>query len=368
MLILAKIGWQEKAGTERIAAVLNKALQGQKYASMETVTDFMTWLKQPDRFRRATKFVFAVSLGTDALNAAYIEWLNFMVRNPECLTGTCGVVVVDGSGELFTKKVGRELIFLANQAGCTFPGQPLIEATGSLYNFTIRAQIQGLDNMSAYKKAVKDLVKKLLAFSNIKQASHDLDNENRETKKKIAVIHASIYKTSNTILLWNMVKKQLGDRAEVEEISLRNGEVIDCRGCNYETCLHFGEQGSCFYGGVIVEKVYPAIMHSDAIVLLCPNYNDAVSANLTAFINRLTALFRKKFAMFAHKKIFALVVSGYSGGDIVAEQIIDAMNCNKNFILPEKFALVETANAPQSILKCQGIEQRALLMAERLLQ
>ena len=72
--------------------------------------------------------------------------------------------------------------------------------------------------------------------------------------------------------------------------------------------------------------------------------------------------------MFAHKKIFALVVSGYSGGDIVAEQIIDAMNCNKNFILPGKFALVETANAPQSILQCQGIEQRALLMAERLLQ
>jgi multimeric flavodoxin WrbA len=366
MLTLVKIGWQEAPGSERMKIVLTEALNNKKYTTMERVPDFTAWLQQPAQIRKETKFIFAVSLGTGALNAAYIDWLNCFLNNPDCLAECTGVVVVDGSGELFTKKIGRELIFVANRAGCAFPGQPLIEATGSLYNFTIRAQLQGLDNMAAYQKAVKDLVEKLVVFS---AASSELPKINdKRPKKKIAVIHASIYKTSNTILLWNLVKKQLGDKAEIEEISLRNGEVIDCRGCNYETCLHFGEQGSCFYGGVIVEKVYPAISHSDDIVLLCPNYNDAVSANLTAFINRLTALFRKKFAMFAHKKIFALVVSGYSGGDIVAEQIIDAMNCNKNFILPGKFALVETANAPQSILQCQGIEQRALLMAERLLQ
>lgn len=37
-------------------------------------------------------------------------------------------------------------------------------------------------------------------------------------------------------------------------------------------CLHFGEQGSCFYGGVMVEDVYPAVREADAIVMLCPNY------------------------------------------------------------------------------------------------
>ena len=39
--------------------------------------------------------------------------------------------------------------------------------------------------------------------------------------------------------------------------------------------------------------MYPAIMECDALVMLCPNYNDAISANLAAFINRLTALLRK---------------------------------------------------------------------------
>ena len=74
----------------------------------------------------------------------------------------------------------------------------------------------------------------------------------------------------------------------------------------------------------MVEKVYPAVRKGDVIVLVCPNYNDAVSANIMAFFNRLTALFRKEEAAFARKEVYALVVSGYSGGDIVAEQVIDA--------------------------------------------
>ena len=44
-------------------------------------------------------------------------------------------------------------------------------------------------------------------------------------------------------------------------------------------CLHFGEQGGCFYGGVMQDEVYPAVRAADALVLLCPNYNDALSAN-----------------------------------------------------------------------------------------
>lgn len=114
----------------------------------------------------------------------------------------------------------------------------------------------------------------------------------------------------------------------------------------------------------MVEKVYPAVRQGDVIVLVCPNYNDAVSANITAFFNRLTALFRKEEAAFANKEVYALVVSGYSGGDIVAEQILDAMNCNKNFILPPYFALIETANDPKSILRNAGIEDRAARLAK----
>ena len=58
--------------------------------------------------------------------------------------------------------------------------------------------------------------------------------------------------------------------------------------------------------------------------------------------------------------------SGYSGGDIVAEQLISGLNMNKTFALPGKFAILETANDPGEILLSAGIEERAELFAERI--
>ena len=162
-----------------------------------------------------------------------------------------------------------------------------------------------------------------------------------------------------------MVSEDLGSHAEIEEISIRNGELTDCRGCKYEDCLHFGEKGRCFYGGVMVQEVYPAIREADALVLLCPNYNDALSANLTAAINRLTALYRT--TSFADKAVFAIVVSGYSGGDIVACQAAGAMNMNKGFWLPANFCLLETANDKGEALALPGIQDRADRFAENML-
>ena len=169
------------------------------------------------------------------------------------------------------------------------------------------------------------------------------------------MLHASSHKTSNTFALWNTVREGLPDFS-ITEIGLRNGTLSDCSGCPYKMCLHFGEQESCFYGGVMVEDVYPAVKQADGLVMLCPNYNDALSANLTAFINRLTALFRT--TRFYDKALFSIVVSGYSGSDIVAQQLIAALNMNKTFYLPGRFAMMETANDAGTALKLPGIDTR----------
>ena len=148
------------------------------------------------------------------------------------------------------------------------------------------------------------------------------------------------------------------------EIGLRNGTVPDCNGCSYTACLHFGEQGSCFYGGPMVEEVYPAVRRCDALVMLCANYNDALSANLTACVNRLTALFRQ--TRFYDKRLFGLVVSGYSGGDLLARQLISALNMNKSFFLPPHFCLLETANERGSLLHLPGIRDTAAAFAREM--
>lgn len=303
--------------------------------------------------------LFAVSLTEAGVNMEYYRMLEYFRSNPDCLEGSSGGILVDGQSELFTKALARRLAFSANASGCTFPGRPLVEATGDLKNFHVLSGICKVDLETVYEQQVRDLVHRIRDFG-----SESAPVSDGSERIKVLAVHASSRKTSNTLLLWDKVRRNIEYRAEITEISLSEGVIRDCRGCKYEDCLHFGEQGRCFYGGIITEQVYPALMEADALVMICPNYNDALNANLTAFINRLTALYRAHD--FSRKKIYALVVSGYSGGDIVSEQIIGALNFNKGMILPGKFAMVETANDPMSILEVPEIDAKAATYANRI--
>ena len=263
----------------------------------------------------------------------------------QVLTTPSGAVLVDGDGELYTKSAARELVFAANQAGCAFMGAPLVEATGSLQNFKVRAMLRKTDCLSAYTACAAELVARLMS-----------DAPPAHRHPRLMVLHASNRKTSNTIALWERMAPQLEGRVDTQVVNLRNGTVADCNGCEFRTCLHFGEEGRCFYGGVIVDEVYPAITQADGVLWLCPNYNDALAANLTACINRLTALFRT--TPFYDKELYGIIVSGYSGGDIVAQQLISALCMNKAFRLPPRFCLLETANDAGAAVKLPGIDRR----------
>ncbi len=144
---------------------------------------------------------------------------------------------------------------------------------------------------------------------------------------------------------------------DINEIQIENGKVQECKGCSYKTCLHYGKQNSCFYGGFMVENILPAIKESDIVVWLCPNYNDAISSNISATINRLTVLYRK--TSFYDKYLLGVIVSGNSGSDSVAKQLIGALNINKGFLLPPYALLMETANDPKAIFKIPNIEKKA---------
>ena len=338
---------REQNENKRLQQILQHAVDGYETEVWTNAEQF-----HPVQNRR---ILFVLDLGADGVNLEYQRLLRMIRRQPDCLKDCVGSVLLDARSELFTKSVGRELVYAANGAGCIFPGKPLVEGTGSLDNFLVQARNLETDRMGAYRHAARVLVNQLMEFE---LPLH--------RKPRILAVHASNRATSNTLTLWGKVKAHLEEGCELQEISLQNGSVIDCNGCPYQTCRHFGETCSCFYGGVIVEEVYPAILDCDALVILCPNYNDAVSANLSAFINRLTALFSQ--VRFYDKAVFAVVVSGYSGGDIVAKQILGALNMNKTFLLPANFSLLATANDPFSINKIDDIDLRAAQFAENMLR
>ncbi len=212
MLLVLKIGWQT-ATTQRLSAALTQALAGKEFRSLETPEEFLLWCQKPAMDRPEKALLFALPLTATGLNNTYGQWLSALLAHPHCLEGCVGGVLIDGDTELFTKKRARELIFLANSAGCCFPGKPLVEATGSLANFKILAEIQGLNNLGAYHKSVSALVEKLLDF-----------RLPTSVGRHILVLHASIRQTSNTLLLWNLIKEHIAKDTTIEEISLRNGE------------------------------------------------------------------------------------------------------------------------------------------------
>jgi multimeric flavodoxin WrbA len=266
--------------------------------------------------------------------------------NNNSLENSRGAVLVHSQEELYTKAFAQWIILNANMEGCCFPGHPVVEATGSLKNYLTwqKAMCMPLKNIC------------LSMCTKLRNILYSDETVSIKLSPKVLALHASERKTSNTLLLWNLVKRNLLS-CSVQELHVENGSIRDCNGCSFTTCIHYSRQGSCFYGGAMVDSIYPAIESADAIVWICPNYNDAISANLTAVINRLTALYRK--ISFHNKAIFAVVVSGNSGGDSVARQLLGSLVINKGFCLPPNFALYATANDPFSILKIPDIETQA---------
>jgi multimeric flavodoxin WrbA len=336
-------GW---AG-QRLDGILRQALAGREVRTVRTAEELVSLKGQ--------RLLFALALGDTGVNVEYVRMLARLRKEPGLLEGCTGGLIVDGAGELFTKSAAAEGALAMNMAGCALVGRPLVEGTGSLANFAVQAGNLNTNLMGAYRHAAAELADHVEGFVFPKKE-----------RPQVLVLHASSHHTSNTIALWSRVRERLEDRCAIHEIGLRNGTLSDCSGCPYTMCLHFGEQGGCFYGGVMRDEVYPAVRTADALVLLCPNYNDALSANLTAFINRLTALFRQ--TRFYDKAVFAIVVSGYSGGDVVARQVVAAMNMNKSFYLPRRFAMMETANNPGQALALPGIQERLEGFAQNMLE
>ncbi|MCI9156684.1 MAG: NAD(P)H-dependent oxidoreductase [Lawsonibacter sp.] len=326
-------GW---AG-QRLDSILKRALAGREVRTVRTAAELSGLEGQ--------RLLLALPLGDTGVNLEYMRLLVRLRKEPGLLQGCTGGLIVDGAGELYTKSAAAEAALALNMAGCALVGRPLVEGTGSLKNFTVQAKNLGVGLMEAYRHAAAELADQVECFA-----------FPQKERPEVLVLHASSHHTSNTMDLWSQVRERVEGRCTVREIGLRNGTLSDCSGCPYTMCLHFGEQGGCFYGGVMQDEVYPAVRAADALVLLCPNYNDALSANLTACINRLTALFRQ--TRFYDKAVFAIVVSGYSGGDVMARQAISAMNMNKSFYLPPRFALIETANNPGQALALPGIQER----------
>lgn len=300
------------------------------------------------------KKIFFASENTDIdCDIAMLEFFSKLYeKGDNCLLGSTAAVLVHSNTEHGTKRTSQDIIYLANNLGCSFIGHSVVEATSSLRNFLTWQKTLNLPVEEICLKMCSRLRNRLLEYNPI--SIND---------PKILVLYSSPHKTSNTLDLWHMTSKHLSDFS-IKELQIENGEVLDCKGCSYKLCTHYAKHNKCFYGGIMVHDVLPAIEESDAIIWLCPNYNDAVAANLTAVINRLTVLYRK--IDFYNKSIFSVIVSGNSGSDSISKQLIGALNINKGFRLPPYYSIMAIANDPGAIFDIPEIDERTKNFAENI--
>lgn len=302
------------------------------------------------------KLLFALEINHslwDVSMVCFMENLALQGNNP--LEGSIGAFLCHSSSELGTKNFSQDMLFLASSLGCNFIGHCLVEATNSLRNLLTWQKVLKIPLEDILYKKSSDLGNRLATFQ-------PFCYEN----PKISVLYSSPHKVSNTLELWYIIKGCLSPQLNIKEILVENGAVLDCKGCPYDLCMHYGKRNGCFYGGVMVENILPAIEEADIIIWLCPNYNDAIAANLTAVINRLTVLYNK--ISFYNKSMFGIIVSGNSGGDSVSKQLIGALNINKGFFLPSHGILTATANDPLSIHKYDDIYNLAKDFSDSILK
>lgn len=297
------------------------------------------------------KVIFVIELdeiGESQLANDYLREQMLLVKKGDVseLSGMIGALVVISSQECYTKSYARKFMFISNQMGCEFIGHPLVERVADFQNFKTWSKTLN-ENLEAIELIqIEKLLNRLSSYSPIVRE-----------RLKVLVLHAGHKEISNTLMFWDRIKAQISDlEMDIDELHVEEGKISDCYGCNFETCMYYALEKGCFYGGFVVEDLYPKIEKADIVVWICPNYNDAISAKLMAVINRLTALYRSM--SFSEKYILSIIVSGNSGNDSVAGQLIGALTINKGFRLPPNFAAMAIANDPGEIMQLSDLDKR----------
>lgn len=323
-------------------------------SQQEVAFDLMSTTELIDQgchFMAHKKIILICDLNEIGRDFKFDELLMVLRRaeNIDCMRGASVAMINRSQSDWYTKTYARSLLLQLNMLGATILGKPLVELLPDYENLmTWQKQIH-LPLETVAKNRIADLATRLMNM-----------NLKKFAKPKILVLHASKEEESNTLALWHLVMKTWKDSSfqyDYKEIYIERGSITDCIGCPFEVCVHEAKQLSCVVGGQYVEQIIPALEWADAIVWICPNYNDTISADLISVINRMSGFYRTRDL--STKRVYGIIVSGNSGTDAVAHQLVGSLNVNKGFSLPPKFCLGEIGNGPLSILQKAGVEDKS---------
>lgn len=336
--------------TKRLQSVIAEALRDIPHRVVEDLSQVAL----------PSKLLIALSLGADGVSDSFSHLLSTLRRDTNLLKGCLAGMVVETENDLYGKSASLQLAFAMNTSGCALVGRPLVEATATIQNFpedtTPKEEVDhsdlihedGTNPLAAYTNAVTLLARRLTGPGF--RGKSPLTG--RPDLPKMLGVHTAIGEESNAMDLWNELKNRISPFMTCTDLALRPRAVTQCALCSAK----LGTDSSCLYGSPFPQEAVSLIKEADALMMICGGHLNSVHAQQLAFIQHLSALFPKKF--FYEKALYTVIVSPYSGGDMVASQLISALCLGNAFYLPPKFAMLETASQPNEVLALSGIENR----------
>jgi multimeric flavodoxin WrbA len=315
------------------------------YVEKTTIIEMVESLDKVN-LNQPCRVIFAASLDWLGESRFISDQLKFFAQTSK-YDHVQGALLLYSGTYWHTKRYAQRIIFVLNQRGMYFEGHSVFEIMPNFENFKTW---QKLYDLSLEEVCYQRLSVFCQNFFEVPNTLKD------ESFNRVLVLHASHHPISNTYMLWEKVRTHLKD-FDIQVYAIENGKIQDCKGCSFKTCEYYSQNRSCYYSGEVTEEVLPAIEWAQIVIWICPNYNDAISAMHTALINRLTVLYRR--ISFKPKQMYGIIVSGNSGCDSVASQLIGALHINKGFQLPPKAFLTAIANEPGSIQFITGIDDKA---------
>lgn len=300
------------------------------------------------------RLLLAVSLGADGMTPSLNDFLKKLREEPMLMRGTVAGIVLESEKDLYGKDYACQLAQSLNASGCALVPRPLVEATGSLSHFSSEELNRPLNEnpFSGYIKAVTALSQRIIGPGF--RGKSPLTGQ-AEAPKLLAV-DVCLDLEPNLSDLWDEISYRLHPFITCHNISLRKESIHSCQQCNIHRCDHFQPQANCFYGSALSEEALLKLAETDALLLICSNYHNALHPQMAGFLQQISALMSPK--LFPTKALYTLVVSPYSGGDMVVKQILTTLSLDGSFYIPPKFAMLETAGQPMEALGLSGIETR----------
>lgn len=347
---------------KRLKFVLNKALAQLNHRVFYDIA----------QVPRPCRLLVAMSLGKEGINLAYLKLLSQLRSGQVDLRSSVAGLVVESAGTLYSKQTATELAFALNKSGCGLVGNPLIEATDTLAHFPLIEEVpegyelpdySDSESVACYIKAVS-LLGQRVAGPGFRGKSPLTGRA--DLPKIMVVMPEEEGGSSNLMDLWAELRRRIAPFAHCYLLSLRRDLNHACNDCDHRRCAHYGENQSCFYGGSLPMPWTNCLQEADALLMLCPSMHNSLHSLSLGFLQQLSSLFMQ--CAFREKAVFALGVTPYASGDMLANQLIATLCLDYSFYLPPHFSLIETAKDPLEAISREGIEEKLDQFAHSILQ